>query len=270
MNSKVIDTVNEIKNWPAFPSKQRATWFSMLAPYLAESYQINQETSATVFNVASGTGHASFKLQELYPKFTIWDFDIAEIPPEQQFRNFIQTDYHHLPVEENVADLLFCFFGLDYSPDQAQAVQEWQRVTKDGGFAFVVLHSPYSNIVSRLSEANLKITANIIKAYEKNDYELFYSMYDFYFYNISQLKKLVTLAEKYNFIKSYYELSNFLFNRRAQLFSSPEQIRDSFYAHGFEEVETFLIQHEGQLLKPSTGTNYSAVPHDGWFVVLKK
>jgi ubiquinone/menaquinone biosynthesis C-methylase UbiE len=270
MYLKVVAKVDEIKDWPVFPSKQRAVWMDPLSFFMEDQFNIDRETAATVFNVASGTRHASVRLNELFPKFTIWDFDIAEIPLEQRFENFIQTDYHHLPVEAETADFLFCFFGFDYSRQPQVVAEEWRRVLRDAGIAFIALHSPFSNIVSRLDLFSLSSTKEILEAYEKKDFELFYSKYEFYFYNVSIIKKLVTLEEKYLFLKSYYEVSNYLLNNKKNMFNSPTQINSFFEQAGFKRSTVQVIQHDGRLKDIADKTDYTQPNYDGWFVILEK
>ncbi|PUB79901.1 MAG: SAM-dependent methyltransferase [gamma proteobacterium symbiont of Ctena orbiculata] len=149
-------------DYAAIKSKQQATWgagdygrvgvtLQITGEQLCEAMDVHSGQS--LLDVAGGNGNASLAAARRFCKVVSTDY-VGELLEQSRIRaqaeglaiEYREADAEALPFEEGSFDNVTSTFGVMFSPNQAQAANELQRVCKTGGTIGLANWTPESFI----------------------------------------------------------------------------------------------------------------------------
>ncbi|MEW8296821.1 MAG: class I SAM-dependent methyltransferase [Candidatus Thiodiazotropha sp.] len=149
-------------DYAAIKSKQQATWgagdygrvgvtLQITGEQLCEAMDVHSGQS--LLDVAGGNGNASLAAARRFCKVVSTDY-VGELLEQSRIRaqaeglaiEYREADAEALPFEEGSFDNVTSTFGVMFSPNQAQAVNELQRVCRTGGTIGLANWTPESFI----------------------------------------------------------------------------------------------------------------------------
>ncbi|MEW8398266.1 MAG: class I SAM-dependent methyltransferase [Candidatus Thiodiazotropha sp.] len=149
-------------DYAAIKSKQQATWgagdygrvgvtLQITGEQLCEAMDVHSGQS--LLDVAGGNGNASLAAARRFCKVVSTDY-VGELLEQSRIRaqaeglaiEYREADAEALPFEEGSFDNVTSTFGVMFSPNQAQAANELQRVCRTGGTIGLANWTPESFI----------------------------------------------------------------------------------------------------------------------------
>ncbi len=102
-----------------------------------------------ILDVATGTGELADRIKRASPESEVIGLDPSKPMLEvgkkmgRQLDQWVQSASENLPFQSESFDLITCAYGVRNFENRHQAFQEWKRVLKPGGQAFILeIHEP--------------------------------------------------------------------------------------------------------------------------------